>query len=212
MTAGTRHDAGVGPDHLGEDVSSRRTLWSLLEHWSTIRAREDLLVFLTDTARPETAGRVTWERFAQDAWSLRGRLAAVGAADGRTLVLALPNAPLTLALWVAGQANGAAVHAVDPDSGVLTFARAIAATRPALVVAVDANAAVVADAIRSAGVATGLVGVPEPSAWSTNPPLEGLERSATAVSPRRRRWSPGCCRPRGPAGCRSWFSSRTAIT
>jgi crotonobetaine/carnitine-CoA ligase len=177
---GSGPESGAPRALSGDDVSSRQTLWTLLERWSTARADEDLLVFLSDTARPKIAGTITWERFAQDAWDLRRRLAAVGVGDGRTLVLALPNTPLTLALWVAGQANGAAVHAVDPDAGVLTFARAVA-IRPALVVSMAANAPVVAEAIHSAGAATPLVVVPEVSAWSTSPPLEGLQRSTTSV-------------------------------
>jgi crotonobetaine/carnitine-CoA ligase len=178
---GSGLEPGARPVLPGDDVAGRRTLWSLLEHWSNARADEDLLVFLSDTARPETVGTITWERFAHDAWNLRRRLSAVGVGDGHSLVLALPNTPLTLALWIAGQANGAAVHAADPDSGVLTFARAVAAIRPALVVAAEANSTVMAEAIRSAEVVTRLVVVPDASAWSTNPPLEGLQRSTTAV-------------------------------
>jgi crotonobetaine/carnitine-CoA ligase len=49
--------------------------------------------------------------------------------------MALPNSPLALAVWVAVQANGGVIQAVDVDSGLRAFRRAIAATAPKLVVA-----------------------------------------------------------------------------
>jgi len=138
------------------DTASHRTLWTLAEHWATARAAEDFLVSLPGAASPDGMESLTWGRFVEHAWELRRRLAAVGVTDQRTVVLALPNSPLTLALWLAVPANGAVIQVVDPDAGVLPVQRAVAATAPVLVVAAPENAATVADGIARAGVTTRL--------------------------------------------------------
>jgi crotonobetaine/carnitine-CoA ligase len=168
----------------GHDVSSDRTLHSLLTHWATVRARDQALVHLRDPARPETLGGVTWERLAADVHELRRRLAGIGVQDGRSVVLALPNSPLTVALWLAVPANGALVAAIDPDSGLLAAQRAVQATAPAAVVAEETNAALVADAIARTGVATRLLVVSDDELWTTTCPagldVGGVESPAAA--------------------------------
>jgi crotonobetaine/carnitine-CoA ligase len=145
------------------DTSSGQTLWSLAERWATVRSSEPALVGLGEDAAGgpgSPLSPVSWEQLATDVWELRRRLAALGVCDQRVVVMVLPNAPLTVALWLAVMANGAIVHAVDIDVGRLPLARAIRATDPAAVIAIDARAATVADAMSDAEVDCPLV-VPE---------------------------------------------------
>lgn len=131
------------------DVAADRTPIDLLRHWAATRAGEPALV--------DAEGTVHWERLATDVDDLRSRLGAAGVADQRTVMVALPNSRLTIALWLAVPANGAIVQVVDPDSGLLSFERALTATDPAVAVATEAGAAVVAEAIRRSGAATRLI-------------------------------------------------------
>jgi crotonobetaine/carnitine-CoA ligase len=156
----------------GHDVSADRTLGGLLDDWATARPGDDALVFLRDPTRPGPPGIVTWERLATDVHELRRRLAAVGVQDGRSVVLALPNSPLTVALWLAVPANGAIVQAIDPDSGLLAVVRGLRATRPVAVVAAGSNAALVADAIARTGVSTRLLVPSDDEVWTTACPAE----------------------------------------
>ncbi|TCK21417.1 class I adenylate-forming enzyme family protein [Pseudonocardia endophytica] len=131
------------------DVAADRTLLELLGHRASTCSAEPAIV--------DADGTITWERLATDVAALRARLAGSGAIDGHTVLVALPNTRLTIALWLAVPANGATVQVVDPDSGLLALERACAATAPALAVATDANAAVLADAIHRTGSRTRLI-------------------------------------------------------
>jgi carnitine-CoA ligase len=128
------------------DVSGDLTLATLLARWARERPTAPALV--------HRGGTVTWERLAEDVADLRARL---GVGDQERVVLALPNCPLVVALWVAVPANGAIVQPVDPDPGVPALARALAATTPVLVVATEGNAGRVGEALRTAGVEARLV-------------------------------------------------------
>lgn len=152
------------------DVAADRTLLALLEHWATQRPGEPVLV--------DAHGTITWERLATDVAALRARLAGSGVTDQRTVLVALPNAPLTVALWLAVPANGAIVQVVDADSGTLSLERACAATAPVLAVATEANAAVVSDAIRRTGRATRLLVVSDEELRGAT-----LDRLGPAVAP-----------------------------
>ncbi|MCE0767027.1 acyl--CoA ligase [Pseudonocardia kujensis] len=156
----------------GHDVSSGRTLAGLLEQWAGLRPREPALVHLRDPAGSVGQGTVTWERLATDVHDLRRKLAAIGVQDGRSVVLALPNSPLTVALWLAIPANGAIVQAVDPDSGLLTVERALRATEPVAVVAAPSHAGLVADAIGRAEVSTRLLVPSDDELWTTACPAD----------------------------------------
>jgi carnitine-CoA ligase len=152
------------------DVTADLTLARLLEHWAGARPDAPALV--------HHGGTLTWERLAADVAALRGRLAHAGVADGRRVVLALPNCPLVVALWVAVPANGAVVQPVDPDAGVLALSRVLAATTPVLVVATEDNAGAVGAAMREAAS----------DAWivvATTAELAGtrLDRLGPATSP-----------------------------
>ncbi|GAA4535117.1 class I adenylate-forming enzyme family protein [Pseudonocardia xishanensis] len=160
------------------DVAARRTLWSLATDWAARRGDEDVLVSLPHPSSPEGLERTTWARLVEDVDGLRRRLAAAGAADQRTVVLALPNSPLAVALWLAVPANGAVVHVVDPDSGVLAFERAVAATRPVLVVASAAVAESMRTAIARSGLQTRLVVPTEVGAEAARGAIDGLASSA----------------------------------
>jgi crotonobetaine/carnitine-CoA ligase len=124
----------------GYDVGAGRTLWDLAEEWAERRGEEDFLVSLLDFDRPDQIGRISWAEFVAETRELRGRLAALGVADGAVVTLALPNSPLTIALWLATIANGAIAQAVDPDAGDFAFERSLAATSPALVIGEAGNA------------------------------------------------------------------------
>lgn len=131
------------------DVAGDLTLAALMEHWAGVRPSAPVLV--------HHGGSLSWERLATDVTDLRGRLAHAGVRDGQRVVVALPNCPLVVALWVAVPANGAVVAPVDPDPGVLALSRTLAATAPVLVVAIDSNAAAVGEALRTSGVDARLV-------------------------------------------------------
>lgn len=131
------------------DVAAELTLATLMEHWARARPEAPALV--------HHGGSLTWSRLAEDVGDLRGRLAHAGVADQRRVVLALPNCPLVIALWVAVPANGAIVAPVDPDPGVLALSRTLAATTPVLVVATADNAGAIGEALRLAQVGARLV-------------------------------------------------------
>jgi carnitine-CoA ligase len=156
----------------GHDISSDRTLASLLEHWAGRRSSEAAVTFLRNPADPAPAGSLTWERLATDVHDLRRRLAGLGVRDGRSVVLALPNCPLLIALWLAVPANGAVVQVVDPDAGLLAFERALRATRPVAVVAHRASAAAVAEAVAGTGTSTRLLVPTDDELWTTGSPAD----------------------------------------
>jgi carnitine-CoA ligase len=138
----------------GTDIASRRTLWTQAQLWADLRPDEDVVVSLPHAGSPEGRESLTWERLVTDVDELRRRLAAIGVRDQRTVVLALPNSPLAIALWLAVPANGAVIQVVDPDGGRLAFERAIATTAPVAVFASADNAALIAGVVSAAGLAT----------------------------------------------------------
>jgi carnitine-CoA ligase len=134
------------------DVSSGLTVWDLAEGWAERRGERDFLVSLLDFDRPEEIGRITWGNFVTETRELRGRLAALGVADGAVVALALPNSPPAIALWLATMANGGVAQVLDPDAGAIGFERSLAQTRPTLIVAEPGNA----EALRAAARAIDL--------------------------------------------------------
>lgn len=119
------------------DTASGRTLWNLAEHWSSTRSLETFLTFAT----PEgSASQLTWQRFVEECALLRERLAAIGVGQQRTVVMALPNSPTAVELWLATIANGAVIQAIDADSGAIVFERSLRSTDPVAVLAAPENA------------------------------------------------------------------------
>jgi carnitine-CoA ligase len=163
----------------GTDVASRRTLWSLATGWAVRRGDEPALVSLPRPTSPDGMESVTWGRFVEDVAALRRRLAAAGVADQRTVVLALPNSPLAVAVWLAVPANGAVIQVVDPDGGTLAFERALAATGPVLVIAAPEIAATMREAISRAGVRTRLV---VPSSLGVDAVRRGIDGLPTSAA------------------------------
>ncbi len=129
------------------DVTARQTIWSLAETWSTRRPDEPCLVYLQDQEAADAPLSLSWGEVATAAWDLRKRLAAIGVADQRTVILAVPNSPFGIVAWLAAAANGAIVQAVDPDTGMLPLQAAIGATDPVAVIAYSGNAAIVGRAL-----------------------------------------------------------------
>lgn len=125
-------------DATHKDTASGQTLWGLAQHWASARADETFIVHRPDSGRPDES--ITWERFVTETDALRLRLSAAGVGDQRTAVLALPNSPMTVALWLAVIANNAIVQAIDVDSGPMVFERSIRATDPVVVFAAPQNA------------------------------------------------------------------------
>lgn len=130
------------------DTASGRTLWRLAEHWASVRPAE---TFISHRAAGGAVASLSWERYVEETSRLRMRLAAIGVGEQRAVVLALPNAPSTVEIWLAIIANDAIVQAVDVDSGAMVFERSIRATDPVAVVAAPANA----EAARAAIARTG---------------------------------------------------------
>lgn len=168
---------------MSTDVASCRTLWSLATDWAAKRGNEEFLVSLPRPDSPEGLESLTWQRFVDDVWEMRRRLAAVGVCDQRTVMLALPNSPLALVLWLAVPANGAIVQVVDPDGGLLAFERAVAATAPVAVVASTANAATVREAVIRAQVDTRLLVPTELGTDAVRHDIDGLRDSTTSEPP-----------------------------
>lgn len=137
---------------ITHDIASGRTLWSLAAGWADRRPDEQVLVSLPLADSREGLESLTWQQLVDGVWKLRRQLAFIGVSDQRAVLLALPNSPLAVALWLAVQANGAVVQAVDPDGGALAFERALAATAPVAVIACGANAAALRGAAGRAGV------------------------------------------------------------
>ena len=77
-----------------------------------------------------------------------------------------------MALWLAIPANGAAVQAIDPDSGLLAVERALRATGPVAVVAAASNVGLVSDAIARAEVSTRLLVPSDDELWTTTCPAD----------------------------------------
>jgi crotonobetaine/carnitine-CoA ligase len=138
------------------DTGAARTPWRLAAQWAAIRPSAPAVVDVATPAEPRPV-ITTWEQLVTGTSELRSRLAVLGVTDQRTAVLALPNSPLTIALWLAIMANNATVHAVDTDSGLLTFERALRATDCAVVLACPANASRAAEAIHTTGSAARLI-------------------------------------------------------
>ncbi|MCW2672463.1 MAG: AMP-dependent synthetase [Frankiales bacterium] len=138
----------------GHDVASDRTLWSLATEWANRRPDEPVIVSAPRADSPEGLESLTWQQLVDGVGKLRRQLASMGVGDQRFVVLALPNSPLGVALWLAVQANGGIVQAVDPDAGGLAFERALAATAPVLVIGCAANAEALVEAARRTGVHT----------------------------------------------------------
>src|SRR6202011_2373567 len=133
------------------DVTARQTLWSLVETWSTSRSNEPCLVYLANQEPAEAPVSLTWGDVATVAWDMRKRLAAIGVVDQRTVILAVPNSPFGIVVWLAAAANRAIVQAIDPDTGTLPLQAAIRATSPVAVIAYSGNAAVVGRALAETG-------------------------------------------------------------
>lgn len=165
----------------GTDTASRRTLWTQAETWAQRRPDEDVVVSLPRAGSPEGKESLTWERLVSDVHDLRRRLAAVGVRDQRTVVLALPNSPLSIALWLAVPANGAVIQVVDPDGGRRALERAIAATGPVAVFASADNARLITDAVTAVGVRTRVLVPRELGASALRGAIDGLE--ATTPGP-----------------------------
>ena len=163
--------------HGDTDAATGRTLWSLATDWAARRGDEDVLVHLPRPDSPDGMRSTSWQRLVQDVAQLRRALAAAGVADQRTVVLALPNCPLAVAVWLAVPANGAVIQVVDPDGGTLTFERAVAATRPVLVVAAPGIAETMREAISRAAVATRLVVPTELGVDALRHGIDGLPSS-----------------------------------
>ncbi|WP_105034173.1 class I adenylate-forming enzyme family protein [Cryobacterium aureum] len=158
------------------NTASGQTIWSLAQHWADRRSGEDVIVDLPNPADPSILRATTWERLVTDTAELRRRLAAVGVTDQRAALLALPNSPLNVAVWLAILANDAIVQAIDVESGVLVFERAIAATNPAVVIACTANAAQAAEAIARTGSAARLIVPTDLGLGGQYGSIEGLSR------------------------------------
>src|ERR1700692_1056733 len=109
------------------DVTARQTIWSLAETWSTRRSDDPCLVYLEEQEAADAPLSLSWGEVATAAWDLRKRLAAIGVADQRTVILAVPNSPFGIVAWLAAAANGAIVQAVAPDTGMLPLQAAIGA-------------------------------------------------------------------------------------
>ncbi|TFD45975.1 long-chain fatty acid--CoA ligase [Cryobacterium frigoriphilum] len=139
------------------DTASQQTIWALARHWADHRSGEHVIVDLPNPAEADGLRETTWERLVTDTAELRRRLAAIGVTDQRTALLSLPNSPLNVALWLAILANDAIVQAIDVESGVLVFERAIAATNPSVVFACTANAAQARAAIARTGSTARLI-------------------------------------------------------
>lgn len=147
----------TAPVPAGTDTASRRTLWTQAEDWAQRRPDEDVVVSLPHAGSSEGKESLTWERLVTDVHDLRRRLAAVGVRDQRTVVLALPNSPMAIALWLAVPANCAIIQVVDPDGGRLVFERAITATNPVIAFASTDNAEAITEAVAAAGSATRVI-------------------------------------------------------
>lgn len=154
---------------MSTDVTGDRTLVGLLGYWAGVRPAQPVLV--------SHDGVITWERLATDVDHLRRRLAGAGVAHRTTVLVALPNAPLTIALWLAVPANGAAIQMTDVDSGPLAIRRALAATGPELVITTTGHAELYRDEMTRGGIGARLVAVDDAELAGLR--LAVLGRSAT---------------------------------
>jgi crotonobetaine/carnitine-CoA ligase len=157
------------------DAGSGRTLWSLATEWATRRPDEEAIVSLPRPGTPEGMESLTWQQFVSGVWDLRRQLAAAGVSDQRAVVLALPNSPLAIGIWLAVQSNGAVITVVDPDGGALAFERVIAATTPVAVVADQSNAHAVREAIARSRVDTRLIVPSSVGADAVRHGIDGLQ-------------------------------------
>jgi crotonobetaine/carnitine-CoA ligase len=154
------------------DAASGRTLWSLATEWAARRPDDDVIVSLPRSGSPEGMESLTWQHFVAGVWDLRRQLAAIGVSDQRTVMLALPNSPLAIGIWLAVQSNGAVITVVDPDSGTLAFERVIAATTPVAVIADQGNVQAISDAIARSQLQIRLI---VPSAIGADAVRQGID-------------------------------------
>lgn len=134
---------------MSTDVTGQRTLTSLLDAQAVARPTAPAIVTHEQT--------ISWERLAAEVDVLRRQLTGAGIVEQAPALLALPNAPLTIALWLAIPANGAIVQVLDPDSGALALDRAVGATHPRLAITTADRAERCRAAIERTGSATRLV-------------------------------------------------------
>lgn len=141
-------------DAVIADTATGRTLWELADHWAGTRPTDTFLAFARPGSGIET---LTWSDFVGQTAALRRRLAAHGVGHGASVVMALPNSPAAVRLWLAVIANGAAIQAIDADSGTLVFERSLRATAPALILAAPENASAARDALAATGSAASVI-------------------------------------------------------
>ncbi|MDF2444472.1 MAG: carnitine-CoA ligase [Subtercola sp.] len=158
---------------LPYDTGADRTAWTLGREWAARRPNETVIVDAPDAARPEADTSISWERLMTDSSELRRRLAAIGVVDQRTVVFSLPNSPLTVALWLAIMSNDAIVQAIDVESGVVVFERALQATDPVAVIVVPLNAPAAREALARTGSTARLI-VLENTAITGGGQIDGL--------------------------------------
>jgi crotonobetaine/carnitine-CoA ligase len=135
------------------DTASGRTIWDLAVDWAARRGDQDFLTWESEHG----VDALTWDTVVNEAADLRARLAGAGVVEGRTVVVALPNSPLLIGLWLAVLANAAIIQVIDADSGPIVFERAVRATAPALVVVHPAAADAAQRGIAAAGWSTQLM-------------------------------------------------------
>lgn len=119
------------------DTASDLTLWSLAIGWARRTPEAIAVVSQPDPSNPSHIETWTWRELVDNTGLLRERLAARGVGPGTSVLMALPNSPLALALWLAVPANAAMIQVIDVDSGQVTIDRALSATQPILAVIDD---------------------------------------------------------------------------
>lgn len=164
----------------GHDVASERTPWTLGTAWANRTPNATAIVSAANLGEPACVTSHSWEELMTVADELRERLAACGVRDQRTVVMALPNAPLTIALWLAIMANGAIVQAVDADAGPLVLERALRATDPAALIVERNAASAAAGALAAAESNAVLVPLPSGALQQDLGAIPSLERRASA--------------------------------
>jgi crotonobetaine/carnitine-CoA ligase len=138
--------AGASLGSGGVDLSGTRTIGDLLDMWSTVHPHKEFLVYAEDPD-PSALVTVTWGRAAEAVAQLRTDLARAGCAPGDVVLMALPNAPLAVLLWLAITSSGSVAQVVDHASGALPLRAAVSATSPSVVVAAPDNAGITRRAV-----------------------------------------------------------------
>jgi crotonobetaine/carnitine-CoA ligase len=139
------------------DTASDLTLWALAQGWAARQPSRVAVVSQPDPGANEIVEQWTWGDFVADTEVLRRRLAAHGVRHGSIVMMALPNSPLTLAMWLAVPANGAAIQAVDVESGSVGLRRAITATHPMMVIVANEIEQDLREAVAEVGAACEIV-------------------------------------------------------